>query len=265
MAAKNWNLRALRGPIVLILLLTLTLCAISPTIRYYVVSLLEYPIHYKEYRHFGIKIPSGYALHGIDVSRYQERIDWKRVKEMDVSGTRVQFAFIKATEGTYLVDRYFVRNWADASRQKITRGAYHFFHPNLSPRDQALHFSKTVKLVKGDLPPVVDIEDAKGMSTEQVRKYTGQFLEMLQVRYGVKPIIYTNLDFYKRYFADQQQFKAYPLWIAHYRVNELCLPDNEAWHFWQHNDSGNVNGINADVDFNVFNGDTEDFKRILVP
>ena len=118
-------------------------------------SVLEYPVHYQEYKHFGIKIPSGYSVHGIDVSRYQLQIDWERVSKMQVDDTRLKFVFIKATEGTYIVDKYFHRNWERARKQKLAIGAYHFFHPNLSPKDQALLFSRTVKLRSGDLPPVV--------------------------------------------------------------------------------------------------------------
>ncbi|MGC6744895.1 GH25 family lysozyme [Escherichia coli] len=48
---------------------------------------------------FAIRIPASYTIHGIDVSRWQERIDWQRVAKMRDNGIRLQFAFIKATEG----------------------------------------------------------------------------------------------------------------------------------------------------------------------
>src|SRR5688500_14280941 len=68
------------------------------------------------YREFGIPIPVHYGIHGIDVSRYQQRISWKAVKKMDVQGIRLGFVFIKATEGTTRVDPFFKRNWK-GSRQ----------------------------------------------------------------------------------------------------------------------------------------------------
>jgi lysozyme len=255
---------SLQGQFVIVVALISIFCMLSPTVRYYVVSILEYPIHYKEYKHFGIRIPNGYQIHGIDVSRWQQRIDWSLVKKMQVGDTRVKFAFVKATEGTYLVDPQFERNWDQLAKQGITRGAYHFFHPNLSPKDQAIHFSKVVSLRTGDLPPVVDIEEENGMDVAQVRRYTKQFLEMLRIKYGVKPILYTGRDFYRRHFAGQKDFEDYPLWIAHYHVTDLCLPDDEIWHFWQHSDKGTVHGINPEVDFNVFNGDSAKFRKLLV-
>lgn len=77
------------------------------------VQITDY-IHFYGYRpvkSFAIRIPASYTIHGIDVSRWQERIDWQRVAKMRDNGIRLQFAFIKATEGEKLVDPYFSRNW----------------------------------------------------------------------------------------------------------------------------------------------------------
>lgn len=79
------------------------------------------------YPGFEINIPQGYEIHGIDVSKYQEVINWKDVKEMNEKGIRIGFVFIKATEGTSLVDAQFQRNWIESENQHITRGAYHFY------------------------------------------------------------------------------------------------------------------------------------------
>ena len=94
-----------------ILLLSFAIAMIfSPWLRYKVLSFLEYPLHYKEYKQFGIRIPHGYKIHGIDVSRYQNKVDWKRVKKMQVDGIRITFAFIKATEGSWMEDPLFDDN-----------------------------------------------------------------------------------------------------------------------------------------------------------
>ncbi|MEO6759138.1 MAG: glycoside hydrolase family 25 protein [Saprospiraceae bacterium] len=237
----------------------------SRELRFAFISLLEYPLHYKEYKHFGIRLPSGYSVHGIDVSRYQRRVDWARVKNMQVGGVNISFAFIKATEGSWQQDPEFDENWANAREQGIVRGAYHFFLPNISPKDQATRFIRTVQLRSGDLPPVVDVEDAKGMTKGQVQRYTKEFLSILEKRYKVQPILYTNRDFYKNYFGDNEDFKDYHFWIAHYYVNDLSMPDDEEWNFWQHSDRGNVNGINEPVDFNVFNGDSAALRKLCLP
>lgn len=237
----------------------------SPEMRYQVRSLIEYPLHYKEYKQFGIRIPKGYDMHGIDVSKWQRRVDWGRVKRMRVGDINISFAFIKATEGSWLKDPEFDINWDNARRNGMIRGAYHFFLPNISPKDQFTKFSRTVKLRSGDLPPVVDVEEARGMNKAQVRTYTKEFLQMLEKHYRVRPILYTSRDFYKQYFADQPEFAGYRFWIAHYHVADFDMPGEETWHFWQHSDRGNVNGINERVDFNVFNGDSAALRRLCVP
>jgi lysozyme len=237
----------------------------SPYLRYKLLTLIEYPFHYKEYKHFGIRIPSGYRVHGIDVSRWQRRVDWRRVKKMEVGNIRIAFAFMKATEGSWLKDPTFDDNWENARDAGLIRGAYHYFLPNISPKDQASKFVKTVRLRSGDLPPVVDVEETRGMTKAQIQKYTKEFLNLLEKHYKIKPILYTNRDFYKRYFAGHEDFKGYRFWIAHYHVTSFDMPGDEDWHFWQHSDRGNVNGINERVDFNVFNGDSADLRRLCLP
>ncbi len=250
---RKGDARKLGVSLLFILLMALL---ISPELRYEIRSLIEYPLHYKEYKQFGIRIPNGYSVHGIDVSKWQQRVDWTRVKKMKVGNVSITFAFIKATEGSWMKDPEFDKNWENAGKQGIIRGAYHFFWPNVSPKDQAAKFIRSVKLRSGDLPPVVDVEDTKGMTKTQIQRYTKEFLTILEKHYKVRPILYTNRDFYKINFADQDDFKNYRFWIAHYHVSDFDMPGEEDWHFWQHSDRGNVNGINERVDFNVFNGDS---------
>lgn len=249
-----------------VLLVSFVLAMIlSPWLRFELLSLLEYPFHYREYKQFGIRIPHGYQVHGIDVSRYQQRVDWRRVKKMEVGNIRIMFAFIKATEGSWLKDPQFERNWENAREAGIICGAYHYFLPNISPKDQAAKFIKTVRLRSGDLPPVVDVEETRGMNKVQIQKYTKEFLNLLEKQYNVRPILYTNRDFYKRYFANHEDFKGYRFWIAHFHVTSFDMPGDEDWHFWQHSDRGNVSGINERVDFNVFNGDSAALRKLCIP
>jgi lysozyme len=237
----------------------------SEDLRFYLRSLVEYPLHYKEYKHFGIRIPTQYKTHGIDVSKWQSRVDWQRVKNMKVGDITIRFAFIKATEGSWYKDPQFDRNWENTRKNGIIRGAYHFFLPNVSAKDQAERFIRTVKLQSGDLPPVVDVEDTRGMGKTQIQRNTKAFLNLLEKHYKVKPLLYTNRDFYKQYFADLDDFKGYRFWIAHYHVSDFDMPGDEKWHFWQHSDRGNINGINEPVDFNVFNGDSAALRKLCVP
>jgi len=213
------------------------------------------------YPAFGIDIPINYAIHGIDVSRYQGLINWEEVKEMEIKNVKIGFSFIKATEGINNEDKRFERNWKAAKKAGMIRGAYHFFNPYKSGREQAQNFIETVVLSKGDLPPVLDVEFAGRVSRPQLLQRIKDWLQLVEMHYKVKPIIYTGADFYRNYLS--VQFDDYPLWVAHYLVKDKPRT-SRSWHFWQHNEKGRVNGINAPVDFNVFNGDSADFSNLLL-
>uniref|UniRef100_UPI0035BC3389 GH25 family lysozyme n=1 Tax=Mucilaginibacter sp. TaxID=1882438 RepID=UPI0035BC3389 len=118
------------------------------------------------------------------------------------------------------------------------------------------------KMESGDLPAVADIERLDGTSPEDMRKELRAFLKTVQNKTHVKPIIYTNISFYKDYLAGY--FDGYPLWIAHYYQSELKTGGHLSWQFWQHSDRAKVSGVNHVVDFNVFSGDSLAFERLLV-
>jgi len=213
------------------------------------------------YPEFGIVIPGGYSIHGIDVSRYQQAIDWDEVNAMKVKAIKIGFAFIKATEGTSIIDPNFKRNWNKSKRAGVYRGAYHFFNPNKDGKTQAENFINNVELKQDDMPPVMDIEQINSTSPVQLKTEAKRWLELVERHYGVKPIIYTNVDFYKKYLGSE--FDDYPLWAAHYYQPYEPRIDR-GWVFWQHSDKGRVNGISSKVDFNVFNGDSVEFKNMLI-
>lgn len=218
--------------------------------------------HYRTYKSFKIRIPSGYQIHGIDVSYAQGKIDWRKVRAMKEDSVKVSFAFVKATEGLLIVDSYFKRNWREAPKAGITCGAYHFFRPKKNGLWQARFFLQNVKMEKGDLPPVADIETLDGVTPQNMRKELKAFLKHVEGKTGIKPLIYTNITFYQDYLAGY--FDDYPLWIAHYYQPRLKLGGSTDWRFWQHSDKARVNGINHAVDFNVFKGDSLSFQALLV-
>jgi lysozyme len=213
------------------------------------------------YPEFGIPVPENFSIHGIDVSHHQQAINWDLVEAMQVKKIKIGFAFIKATEGIGRVDSRYNYNWHKAKEKKLRRGAYHFFLATKSGKLQAQNFIDVVTLKKGDLPPVLDVEQTYGVATDKLRKEVKAFLETVENYYGVTPIIYTNVDFYRQYLGSD--FDAYPLWAAHYLEQHNPRIDR-SWLFWQHSERGRVNGIITNVDFNVFNGDSAAFRKLLI-
>jgi len=229
-------------------------------IIYYLTSFFNRPPHII-YPEFGIEIPAGYSLHGIDVSRYQHSINWKDVKEMHVKNIKIGFVFIKATEGMDKVDAQFRRNWMDAEEENIPKGAYHYFIAGKSGTAQANNFIEIVKLKKGDLPPVLDIEETYGADISDMQKHLQEWLIKVEKEYKVRPIIYTNINFYNNFL--REIFNTYPVWIAHYFQPDKPRLDRK-WTFWQHSERGHVNGIKSMVDFNVFSGDSTAFQNLRI-
>ena len=199
----------------------------------------------------------GYSVHGIDVSAYQGRIDWR-----EVARNRVHFAFIKASEGNTLRDPRFARNWREARAAGILCGAYHYFQPNRDGRAQANNFAAVVPLRPGDLPPVLDVEAANFHDVAVMRREVARWLRLIEGRYGVRPILYSNHGYYTRHLAGH--FDDYPLWLAHYEVAKPDLPPAR-WIIWQHSDEAYVPGIRGTVDFNVFQGSYAALQALRIP
>jgi lysozyme len=217
---------------------------------------------YRSYKSFNIDIPSGYTIHGIDVSYAQGRINWQKVKIMRDDSVHITFAYIKATEGLLKVDPYFKRNWREGPKAGIICGAYHFLRPNKNGLWQARFFLQNVSMEAGDLPPVVDIETLDGTTPEAMRKQLQAFLTYVENKAHTRPVIYTQLSYYADYLAGY--FDSYPTWIARYNPDDIEITQHSNWEFWQHSDRASVNGIGHTVDFDAFKGDSLAFRQLLI-
>ncbi len=196
-----------------------------------------------------------FEVHGIDVSHHQSCINWDTV-----AAQKINFAFIKATEGETRKDTLFYYNWEETKRVGLIRGAYHFFRPSGSVVGQALNFINNVKYEAGDLPPVLDIEVTDDVSEVVLLNRMKSWLNIVEGHYNIKPIIYTNQTFYNKHLNGK--FDHYPKWIARYSTTEPRLGSNKDWDFWQYGDKGYVKGINGMVDFNVYSLEMTNLKDL---
>jgi len=206
---------------------------------------------------------------GIDVSYWDAGIDWPKVR-----ATGQRYVFVKATEGDFYADPTFDDNWLGAKKAGLLRGAYHFFRCNVDPKKQATKFIDYVRTVNddGELPPVLDLESNDGQTKEKVISRAKTWLDLVEAAFGKKPIIYSGQYFLQDYFSEAgggppAWAKDYPLWLAQYPNNYVegmqpYLPRGWfKWTFWQYSEKGKVNGINASVDMNLFNGTLEEFYK----
>ena len=183
---------------------------------------------------------------GIDVSHYQGRIDWDRVARED----NVKFVYIKATEGSDLVDEYYMRNLYGAKRVGIPVGVYHFYRPNASTVTQLQNFRTTVEPWQHDLVPIVDVEKRGKGSLSQFQGRLKAFLKEVEQFYGVKPIIYTGVNFYAKYL--EGKFTGYRFMVARYAEEFPGLSEDVPIVLWQYSCTSLVDGIKGHVDRSVF-------------
>lgn len=197
---------------------------------------------------------------GLDVSEFQGEIDWDLVDNFE-DDYPLEFVFVRATAGNDKVDGQFEENWLGAKKQKIIRGAYHYYRPNENSLEQARLFIKTVHLRKGDLPPVLDIEKLpKGQSLDSLKIGLRRWLKAVEGHYKVKPIIYSGEKYYDDFL--KEDFSDYLFWIANYNFYREEI--GKDWLFWQFTEKASVPGIKGNVDVNIFNGDVEQLRFITV-
>ncbi len=244
--------------------LTILVCLLLCFIFYYT-SIRPYayrwrPCHGNKF--YDVCMPSSYTIHGIDISRHQGSIDWPRLAIYQNAEVPIRFIFFKATEGGDFKDKTFDYNYAQAKQFGFIRGAYHFFSPHTSAQKQARHFIRTVRLEKGDLPPVLDVEVLGKHSKKSIKDSVKVWLSLVEKHYKTKPILYTSYKFKNKYLNDSV-LNSYPFWIAHYYVPELRYTGQ--WMFWQHSDVGVIPGIEQKVDLNVFNGTFDELEAFTLP
>lgn len=219
---------------------------------------------YKGIIHINTPSYSLYPVRGVDVSSYQGKIDWDVLAAQNLS-----FAFIKATEGSKMVDDYFSQNYAGAIRAGLRVGAYHFLSYDSSGITQAENFIATVPYTENSLPPVVDVEfygehAANYPAKEHVISILQDILPLLEQAYHLKPILYVTRTSYNLYI--REFFPDYDLWVRDTYLHPSMTYAGD-WTFWQYSATGRLDGYVGEedhIDLNVFNGSVEEFSNYAI-
>jgi len=189
-----------------------------------------------------------YPVQGLDISHHQGDIDW-----LDVPKDKIQFVYIKATEGGDYKDRKFTENWNSARLNGFSVGAYHFFTLCRVGAEQASNFVAYVPLEKDALPPVVDLEFVGNCKKRPSREFflneLRDYTTAIEEHYATKPVLYTTYQFHREYLKGTE-FESYPFWIR----DVFKVPDQKIfpiWAVWQYADNARIPGIKGPVDLNV--------------
>jgi lysozyme len=201
---------------------------------------------------------SDYPVRGVDVSEFQRGIDWPRL----VAGSKISFAFIKASEGSHVQDRRFRQNWSSA-RGLVARSAYHFFTFCTSGEIQATNFLDVLQQ-GSELPPAVDIEFSGNCtsyrSVAAIRAQLQIFLSAVRAATHRRPILYVTSQSFDRIVRGY--FKDDPLWVRDV-VSAPSATDYPRLLFWQYAGNGRAPGVRGLIDLNAFVGSKAEYKALL--
>lgn len=213
--------------------------------------------------HPGVARAHRMPVQGIDVARYQGRIDWPAVRRAGI-----RFAYIKTTEGGDHVDSAFYDNWEGAAAAGLPRGAYHFMYWCRTAAEQAIWFTQAVPQDAAALPPVLDLEwngqsktcPGKLPRDEALAKIR-VLLDAMRAHTGKRPIIYTDITFHRDVL--EGEFRDYEFWLRSVAAEPHERFVDRPWLIWQYTATGRVPGVRGDVDRNAFNGSERDWELWL--
>ena len=203
---------------------------------------------------------------GIDVSKYQGKIDWNQVKSSDVD-----FVIIRCGYGsnyTYQDDDYWEYNVSECERLGIPYGVYLYSYANnaTKARSEAQHVLRLLEGHKPSYPVYYDLEDdiVSASGKNNIINFANIFCSTIE-SYGYKAGIYANLNWWNNKLNDDSLEK-YEKWVAQW--NSKCTYDGD-FRLWQCTSNGMVPGINGrvDINFEFFMSDTiidvEDYNIII--
>ncbi|MCM1123340.1 MAG: glycoside hydrolase family 25 protein [Eubacterium sp.] len=199
------------------------------------------------------------AHKGIDVSKYQGKIDWEKVADDDVEYAFIRLGTRGYTKGEILEDENFEDNIKGARRNDIDVGVYFFTQATSveEAEEEAEYVIDAIQPYKVEYPVVIDVEAVsnnnsrtKELTKEERTEYCIAFCEKIKDA-GYQPMIYGNLKTFMM-MLDLQQLEEYEKWFAFYDEQVYYPYDFKVW---QYTDEGKVDGIDVNVDLNISFGD----------
>lgn len=187
-------------------------------------------------------------IHGIDISHYQREVFWEALGE----NSHIAYVYIKASEGGDRIDHMYEQNIQMARQHGIKVGSYHFYRPKADQEEQLANFLAQCRPEDQDLIPMIDVETTARMDTDEFCDSLFKFLELVELAYKQKPLIYTGANFYDKHL--QEKLDRYLIMIAQYTEHEPVLADERDITMWQYTGKGHLEGINGYVDKSRFMG-----------
>lgn len=187
---------------------------------------------------------------GIDVSRWQEEIDFKKVKDAGATFVMIRVGAQQGVEGEYTLDPYFKQNIENALANDLKVGVYFYSYADSAEeaKKQADWVLKQIKDYKLTLPVAFDWEcynnfNQMELSLFGLNEVAETFLERVEEE-GYDGMLYGS----KNYLDSIWKYHDYDVWLAHY-TDETDYDSHYV--MWQLCQDGQIDGINTAVDINV--------------
>ncbi|MBR0511238.1 MAG: glycoside hydrolase family 25 protein [Ruminococcus sp.] len=192
---------------------------------------------------------------GVDVSEFQNEIDWEQVKQADIDFAFIRVGYRTYGDGIVTYDSAFQRNIEGALDAGIKVGVY--FYSQATNANEAIEEADAVidALAPYDItyPVVYDWElvghdnaRTDGVSVEALADCCISFCERIKDS-GYTPMIYQNTGT-AMHKLDLPRIKDYDFWLAEYADKPSYYYD---FKIWQYSNTGRIPGIEGDVDLNI--------------
>lgn len=186
---------------------------------------------------------------GIDVSEFQGKIDWEKVKN-----DGIEFAILRCGYGMDFLnqdDVEYERNANECERLGIPYGVYLMSYANTveKARSEAEHVLRLIEGRKISLGVWHDIEDngtSGAINKETLTNIINTFCNTIK-NAGYKVGVYASLNWLENKIEKTIKDN-YDIWVAQYYSK--CEYEGK-YIMWQHTSSGKVNGISTNVDMNI--------------
>lgn len=198
---------------------------------------------------------AGEAILGIDVSEFQQEIDWAQVKAAGIEYVMIRVGWRGQEQGMLTADTMAQANYAGARAAGLKIGAY-FFSQAITEQEAVAEAEFAMNLIRDwelDMPLVYDWEyvgdhaRTAEMDPRLLTDCTKAFCDTVALA-GYEPMVYFNV-FQSEYLLYLEELTAYPFWLAMY-TEEMDYP--YAVDMWQYSCTGQVPGIETDVDLNLW-------------
>lgn len=199
--------------------------------------------------------------HGIDVSYYQDSINWGKVKAAGVDFAIIRMGHRGYSNGTLATDTKFHEYMQGAIAAGLPVGAY-FFTEAITVEEavaEAQYMAAALASYPITMPVAIDWEKNgatkdggrkynAGLTKEQNTMICSAFCDVIRT-YGYTPMVYANIGDFTNKLDGAALGEKYEIWLARYHnVAEYGNP----YSFWQYSSSGSVKGISNDVDLNFW-------------